>query len=83
MTMTRHSSVYARNLKDAAAEVKKEKMLKINQVTERLNCSKSYIYKMMNEGKLEYITLGEKNGKRVPESDLERFIEDQKAAAGA
>ena len=68
MAEIRHSSVYARSLKSQNPEPKKEKMFKIFEVADRLRCSKSFIYKMMDEGKLDFITLGEKtgNGSRKP-----------------
>jgi excisionase family DNA binding protein len=52
-------------------------LLKLSQVSERLNCSLSNVYSLVQSGRLSVISTGA-NGKgfRVSEEVLERFIEE-------
>ena len=75
-----HSAVYARNRRDlnsVVAPVKKDKALTVEQVRTRLNCSKSHVNNLINEGKLAAFKIGAKRGKRVNESDLDRYQQEQ------
>ena len=68
----RHAFVYERNrtgLKD-----KPDPLLNIQQVMKRLNLSRSMVYKLIHNGELKAIRLGQK-ALRVPLSELEDYIE--------
>ena len=54
-------------------------LLKLSQVSERLNCSLSNVYALVDSGKLAAISTGAAGkGYRVPEEELQRFIEEGK-----
>ncbi len=53
-----------------------DKLLRISQVATRLNCSRRHVYNLIDRGRLAAMSIGEKGrGKRVRESDLNRFLE--------
>ncbi len=49
------------------------KRLRIKVVAARLDCSPSYVYRLIDEGKLPAIRVGDRRGLRVDESDLLAF----------
>ena len=76
MTAPKHAFVYKRNrpdLKDADA-ARHDRLLNIDQVRRRLNCSKSHVYNLIQMGELPAVTLGTSKGKRVYESDVENYL---------
>jgi len=48
-------------------------LLFVHTVAERLNCSKQYVYNLIENGRLQIIRLGPR-GIRVSEFELEEFI---------
>jgi excisionase family DNA binding protein len=46
------------------------KRLRIKTVAARLDCSPSYVYRLIDQGKLAAIRVGERMGLRIEESDL-------------
>ncbi|GFK95460.1 hypothetical protein NNJEOMEG_03323 [Fundidesulfovibrio magnetotacticus] len=56
---------------DRAAE---GKPLTVPEVKERLNCSRSFVYKLINRRELKVIRLGDKKGIRVPERSVNRYL---------
>lgn len=77
MTTHRHAFVYRRNRPDLAAgssQPAPDRLLNIDQVRRRLNCSRSHVYNLIQTGQLPATTLGESKGKRVYESTVEAFI---------
>lgn len=58
----------------------KDKLLKVSEVAARLNCTKTYIYTLLREGRLPGFRLSERMI-RLPESGLELFIKSQKIKA--
>ena len=61
----------------------KQELLTVKQVQARLNCSRSFIYILMDSGELPFVNLSETRGRRVPERALDRFIRRKMALAGA
>ncbi|MBF0397974.1 MAG: helix-turn-helix domain-containing protein [Desulfobacterales bacterium] len=53
------------------------KLLRIDQVAARLNCSRSWIYSLINDGKLSALKLGVKKGLRIAEESLDSFIKQR------
>ena len=51
-----------------------EKLLRIDQAAARLNCSKSWIYRLVTDGKLSLLKIGPKRGYRIPESSLDAYV---------
>lgn len=54
------------------------RLLNVVQVMERLNCSRSFVYKLVGAGKLKALRLGEVKGLRVTEKSLIRFTTRRK-----
>ncbi len=46
------------------------KRLRIKTVAARLDCSARHVYRLVDEGKLPAIRVGERRGLRIDESDL-------------
>lgn len=67
------------------AEPKSSKrLLTIDEVCEELGVKKSYVYSVMNEGKLAYVPLsdGRREFRRVRAEDLDAFIQSRLIPAG-
>ena len=56
---------------------KSDKLLTVEQIHERLNCSRRHVYNLIEQGKLPGFRIGNKNGLRVRESNLEAFIQQR------
>lgn len=54
------------------------RLLNVVQVMERLNCSRSFVYKLVGAGQLKALRIGEVKGLRVTEKSLERFKKRRK-----
>ena len=54
----------------------KIKLLRVNQVAERLSVSKMGVYNLIHAGKLRSVRVGEKKGYRIEEAELEKFVVD-------
>ncbi len=52
----------------------RERLLNVQQVAERLNCSRSQIYSLINLGELPALKIGGRNGVRIKESKLDAFV---------
>jgi excisionase family DNA binding protein len=66
--------LYYRNSKVSSGQMMMvDKLLKGNDVAERLNVSKAFAYRMMADGRIPTVTLG--RSVRVRPEDLENFIE--------
>lgn len=86
MTVQKHSFVYRRNRPDLQEEPGRpgpDRLLNIEQVRARLNCSRSHIYNLIQSGDLEAVTLGNSKGKRVYESEVDRYLQSRREAEGA
>ena len=70
----RHSFVYERNRTENRLDTK-DRLLNVEQVRKVLNCSRSHVYKLLESGRLEGITIGGRKGKRVYETEVNRFIQ--------
>lgn len=53
------------------------KLLRICQVADRLNCSKSHAYRLLDLGVLPKVKVGVKAGYRVPADAVDRYVKDQ------
>lgn len=66
--------------------VKEDRLLNVEQVRQRLNCSRSYVYQLIETGSagggLDGLRIGRVRGIKVPMSEVERFIGDRKMAEG-
>lgn len=49
------------------------RLLNVAQVKEQLNCSRSWVYKLLEQGELKGVRLGTKKGLKVTEKSLERY----------
>lgn len=58
------------------------KLLTVQQVKGRLNCSRSQVYNLINSGDLKYLKLGVSKGLRITESDLNKFISYRQEVSG-
>lgn len=68
-------------LQDQPQGEKKDRLLNIRQVAEKLSCSKSHIYNLINSGHLAAVAVGAgQGGKRVYLSEVERFLRQDPAA---
>ena len=56
-------------------------LLKISRVMEILDCSRSFVYKLIRNSELRQIPLSDKRGMRVTEKSLLRFIRRREAKA--
>jgi excisionase family DNA binding protein len=85
MNTPRHAYVYRRNRPDLSDPVQphppadQDRALNIDQVRQRLNCSRSHVYNMIQAGKIDAFRLGSRNGLRVKESEVSRFVADQES----
>ncbi|UJX40372.1 helix-turn-helix domain-containing protein [Desulfovibrio sp. JY] len=50
------------------------KLLTVLQVSERLKCHKSYVYKLIGKHELRHIRLGDIKGLRITERSLLRYL---------
>lgn len=50
-----------------------EKNLTTSEVADELNCARSFVYKLVSDGKIRHFRAG--NAIRIPESALREFIE--------
>lgn len=70
----RHSAVWERSRPKSERD-EKGKRLNINEVAERIGCSKRSVYNLINEGKLPAISLFESGkGLRVFEAEVENYL---------
>lgn len=85
MNTPRHAFVYRRNRPDLSDPVQPHppadsgRALNIDQVRERLNCSRSHVYNLIQAGKIDAFRLGSRNGLRVRDSEVRRFVRDQES----
>lgn len=85
MDTPRHAFVYRRNrpdLKDTGQSPpppSQDPALNIDQVRQRLNCSRSHVYNLIQAGQLDAFRIGNRNGMRVRESEVRRFVADQES----
>jgi len=59
-------------------------LLNVAQVQKRLgNCSRSWVYQLVQEDKLKGILLGKRKGLRIYSVSLEKYINEKKKAMAA
>ena len=61
---------------------KKDRILNVEQVRQQLKCSRTHVYNLINTGVIDAFRIGSRNGLRVKESAVRRFIEEQEAREG-
>ncbi len=54
--------------------MEKDRLLNVEQVRERLNCSRRHVYNLINMGDLKALKIGDRNGIRIKQSILEDFL---------
>jgi|GEM_PF-3049393 len=82
MTENQHAFVYRRNRPDLqdGSQARTDRLLNIDQVRRRLNCSKSHVYNLIQAGDLPAVTLGASRGKRVYEAEVSLYLERKQDA---
>lgn len=60
----------------------RDRILNVEQVRERLKCSRTHVYNLINTGAIDAFRVGLQKGVRVKESVVQRFIEEQEARDG-
>ena len=55
----------------------KDRLLNMQQVRSTLQCSRSHAYKLVSQGYLPSIRIGERQGLRVRESVLKKFLRER------
>jgi len=55
-------------------------LLTIKEAAERLRCSQTNVYGLIDQGLLPYIRVGNAKGYRIDPRDLESFIQERKEA---
>jgi len=73
MSIMKHAAIYERN-RPAPKDPDKGRALTISIVAQRLECSVSNVYNLINSGQLVRTKVGAKKGYRVYESDLDAYI---------
>lgn len=51
-----------------------DKMMSVLTVAKRLNCSRSFVYQLVNLGELKAIKTGARKGIRVSESSYRKYV---------
>ncbi len=74
--MTHYPEVWERTQDHPAGQPgKTDRLLNVNQVKEKMNCSRSHVYNLMKMGYLAVIQVGTgQGGKRVYESEVDRLL---------
>ena len=52
----------------------RSRLLNVQQVRERLQCSRQHVYNLVNNGTLVAIKIGQRRGIRIREDSLERLL---------
>ena len=60
----------------------KDRLLNVEQVRNRLNCSRRHVYNLINTGDLKALKIGGRNGVRVKESILDAFVQKREQEEG-
>ena len=63
-------------------EKTKDRLLNVEQVRQRLNCSRSQVYNLINLGDLPSLKIGGRKGVRIKESSLEAFLKKKEWEEG-
>ena len=53
----------------------RDKLLNVEQVRERMQCSRRHVYNLIAQGDLAAIRLGIRQGLRIRESEVEKFFD--------
>ncbi len=53
---------------------KRDKLLNVEQVRDRLQCSRRHVYYLIADGSLSALKIGVNKGIRVKASELERYL---------
>jgi len=61
----------------------KDRILNVEQVRERLKCSRAHVYNLINAGEIDSFRVGRQKGVRIRESVVVRFIQKKEADEGA
>lgn len=70
-------SRYGKSRENESKTIRNGKALTVNQVKDRLNCSRSHVQNLISSGKLKSFRIGETRGIRVYESEIERITCDR------
>jgi excisionase family DNA binding protein len=58
----------------------KGKILRVNQVKDLLNCSRTHVYNLIDCGKLKAFRIGDRKGIRIYEAEVAKIIEEWEEA---
>ena len=57
-----------------------DRLLNVEQARRKLNCHRTYVYKLLDAGKLRGFKLGIRKGYRIYEDSLEAFLQRREEA---
>jgi len=56
-------------------DIHRSRLLNVEQVRERLNCSRRHVYRLISDGSLPALKIGTRQGIRISENILNQFID--------
>lgn len=54
---------------------RKETRITVAEAARRLGCTRQHVYNLISSGEISAVRLGLRNGLRVPEGEVDRFVE--------
>lgn len=57
------------------------RLLTVSQAADLLSCSRSWVYRLIDEGRLKAIRIGSRKGLRATEKSLEGYLASREVAA--
>lgn len=54
---------------------RKETRITVAEAARRLGCTRQHVYNLISSGEIAAVRLGLRNGLRVPEGEVDRFVE--------
>lgn len=54
---------------------RKETRITVAEAARRLGCTRQHVYNLISAGEIAAVRLGLRNGLRVPEGEVDRFVE--------
>ncbi|CCK81220.1 helix-turn-helix transcriptional regulator [Desulfobacula toluolica] len=54
----------------------RDRLLNVDQVGQRLQCSRRHVYNLIEKGALPAFKIGSRQGIRVKESKIEKFLDE-------
>lgn len=54
---------------------RKETRITVAEAARRLGCTRQHVYNLISSGEIAAVRLGLRNGLRVPEGEVDRFVD--------